>query len=278
MTASSSVGHAVVGVEHGLLPGGQHGLHPEGLGGQLPQGLADPGAGDDFPFRRGEGEIVGGPVEFAGGLPEHHPGVAQRQQPAGLLDGGGVGVPDLVRVGQCVHGDDVRDAVVPGQPQVGVHPVQLGLAGDDPPGLVVDEDPLPVPRVGHRGADPRRRAQHHQRLQQVVLTEGGGTERDHRGVRVEPDGRRPVEQAAEVPADQRRQHGVDGLPAVPQQLRGVAGVLALVAGRGCRGGTRRAAASGCPAPQQRRPARGRGRRRRAVPAVRSPGRRWRPGR
>src|SRR6478672_7414243 len=89
------VGHALVGVEHLLFAVGQDGLDSERFGGEFPEGFADAGAGDDFPFGLGEREIGGGAVEFTGGLPEHHPGVTQGQEPLGLLDGGGVGVADL---------------------------------------------------------------------------------------------------------------------------------------------------------------------------------------
>jgi len=62
-------------------------------------------------------------------------------------------------------------------------------------------------------------------LQQVIFTERGGTQGDHRGVRVESDRAGPVEQASEVPTDQGRQDGADGLPAIGEQIRAVPGVL-----------------------------------------------------
>ena len=122
-------------------------LHDEGAVLDPPEPLTGPQAGEQLLLGAGEPEREGGGAELVRLLPVHDPGLRIRQQRRGEGAHRGPGIADVVEVGELVEDQHVGQAVMAGEPPMGVHAFEQGGMAHQTPGLVVDDPPLPAGRV-----------------------------------------------------------------------------------------------------------------------------------
>ena len=170
----------------------------------LPETDTTAEAGDLVGLVAGQPEQVGRGVDGVLRLAVNHPRLRVRQQSAceSTLLGGGITGSE--QVGQAVHHEHVRHAVLAGELEAGAQPSRRAEVRQQTPRLVEDDEPPASTGANDRGVEPGRGAGHEDG-DALVVGELRQVDDHERAVPVDVDRRAPVEHAAQVAVAQPAQ-------------------------------------------------------------------------
>jgi hypothetical protein len=110
----------------------------------------------------GKAEGVAGLGGFSSLLGVDDLGGAVSQEAESKVAGLAVCLADRVEVAETVHDHEVSDPKGAGEFPLRLHAREEGRLSKEPPGLVVDDPPLPTARIGERRLHPSRSTRHHE--------------------------------------------------------------------------------------------------------------------